>query len=219
MSRTEFSHCTKSVFRSITILNDCFICAVQPHQASAKPHLPAELPRTLKGSLPSTLLCFAVRLFTKATDTKTHEHTHTHKHTHKHLPLLLPASGAVNRPLCKWRVSWSSVISCPLLDHPTRTRHTFSVIDFTRTWSLSRFQIVLLAEHKEQQSFCINGRISLRFPSLKHHLTGNGCDTRQRTVQLYPPLVMLRPFQLILGIFLVIALVYELALYGTSAGS
>ena len=54
--KMSHAECTESLFRGITILSDHFIYAVWLHQASAKPHLPAELPRTLKDDLPSTLL-------------------------------------------------------------------------------------------------------------------------------------------------------------------
>lgn len=76
MSHTQCPQCTESEFRSIPVLNDHFICVVEPHQASAKPHLPAELPRTLKVHFPSTTLCFTVCPATKTANSKAHKHTH-----------------------------------------------------------------------------------------------------------------------------------------------
>lgn len=72
---------------------------------------------------------------------------------------------------------------------------------------------------RNNRGFCINGGISLRFPSLQQHLNG-GLDViagkEQHSFILL--LVMQRPFLLILGILLVIALVQRLAFYSTSEG-
>ena len=76
---------------------------------------------------------------------------------------------------------WRSVISRPQLDHPQHRRHTFPASDFhSVVASFQDLKIVKLAGPEEQWSLCINGGISLRFlpVSVKHHLTGTGCDTR-----------------------------------------
>lgn len=164
-------------FKRMTFLNDRFICVVWPHQASAKAHLPAELPRTPRSSFPSTTLCFTVCLMTKTPN------THTHAHGTLYLPPLFPTSGAGEQ--ASLQMAGPAVLGdfMPAAGSSQTHRPTFPVTDFTRTRRLARIQIVLLAANKEQWSFCISGRISLTFPSVKQHLTETGCDTR---VRLYP---------------------------------
>lgn len=116
------------------------MCAAWPHQADAKPHLPAELPRTLRDSLPSTLLCFTVCPVTKTTNTNKHALT----------------TAALNI-WCYEQTSFAKMaglaVLCefmPATGSSQTPRNTFTVTDFTQTWSLARIQIVLLAHYNEQ---------------------------------------------------------------------
>ena len=166
MSHAE---CTESLFRGITILSDHFIYAVWLHQASAKPHLPAELPRTLKDDLPSTLLCFTVRPTTEIT----HTHTHMHAHARARAPAPAPTHTLTTPAPNIWCCEQASlqipglVALCdfmPTAGSSESHRHTFCHRFHSNMASCQHSNCIIGRARGTIELFCINGRISLRFP-------------------------------------------------------
>lgn len=178
---------------------------------NAKPHLPAELPKTLKDNLASTMLCFAACPTTKAT------HTHTNKRSA--LLLLLLTSGAASRPLCKWQASCCSVISCPPQDHPKHTdTPSPSQISLERG-VLPGFKLYYWRSTRNNRAFAsmvgglASGPLAEAPPDwdrMWYQVENSAALSSRCNAKAF--------FLLILGIFLVTALVHVLAFYGNSAG-
>ncbi len=87
--------------------------------------------------------------------------------------LLLPTSVAVNRPLCKFWVSWHSGISCRPLDHPKHT-DTPSVTDFTQTWNLARIKVYYQQSTRNNRAFA--SMVGLASDSPRWSTTWPGLD-------------------------------------------
>lgn len=180
-----------------------FLCA-KPHQADAKAHLPAELPRSLRDSPLSTLLLFTVCPVTKTSNPNKQALTTAAPNICYSEQAPQHTTGLV--VLCGLTLSSGS-------SQPT-TKHTFTVTDITQPWTHARIGIVLLAQHKEQWSICINGWISLRFPLASASFDwGWLWNQKEKREALFSSADVF--FSVI---FTDIVFVYGLTFYGASAG-